>query len=161
MVPDVTKHFRMLAIMPCFPMSPSEDPSLCSHRTIHRNILTTLIRGPQDGIMVPIPQYPLYSAAIGLYNGSMVPYYLQEASGWALSKQELEESYQVLLLSINSRRLLSGCPDLPCRHHAALPIPASQGHGCNAPSACAHQPRKPDGSMLGRAELAASVGVLR
>lgn len=59
-----------------------------------RNILTTLIRGPQDGIMVPIPQYPLYSAAIGLYNGSMVPYYLQEASGWALSKQELEESYQ-------------------------------------------------------------------
>ena len=59
-----------------------------------RNILTSIIRGPHDGVMVPIPQYPLYSAAIGLYNGTMVPYYLQESTGWSLSLEELEKSYQ-------------------------------------------------------------------
>ena len=59
-----------------------------------RNILTSIIRGPHDGVMVPIPQYPLYSAAIGLYNGTMVPYYLEESSGWTLSQEELEKSYK-------------------------------------------------------------------
>ena len=43
---------------------------------IVRTILQAVITGPQDGIMVPIPQYPLYSAAIALCGGEMVPYYL-------------------------------------------------------------------------------------
>ena len=77
-------------------------------------MLTTLIRGPEDGIMVPIPQYPLYSAAIGLYNGSMVPYYLDEANGWAMSRQELEESYQRAVESgINPRALVLINPGNP------------------------------------------------
>ena len=41
-----------------------------------RLVLRALIRGPNDGIMVPIPQYPLYSASIQLFNGSLVGYYL-------------------------------------------------------------------------------------
>ncbi|MDP2790356.1 MAG: aminotransferase class I/II-fold pyridoxal phosphate-dependent enzyme, partial [Rectinemataceae bacterium] len=47
-----------------------------------------------DGIMVPIPQYPLYSASIALYGGVQVGYYLDEASGWSLSRSMLEKSYQ-------------------------------------------------------------------
>jgi aspartate/methionine/tyrosine aminotransferase len=41
-----------------------------------------LISGPQDGVLVPIPQYPLYSAGIQLLGGSLVGYYLHEETGW-------------------------------------------------------------------------------
>ena len=34
--------------------------------------------------MIPIPQYPLYSALISLLNGTPVPYYLDESKGWGL-----------------------------------------------------------------------------
>ncbi len=34
--------------------------------------------------MIPIPQYPLYSALISLLNGTPVPYYLNEEKSWAL-----------------------------------------------------------------------------
>ncbi|MDP1832324.1 MAG: aminotransferase class I/II-fold pyridoxal phosphate-dependent enzyme [Geothrix sp.] len=57
-----------------------------------QTILRLLIGGPQDGIMVPIPQYPLYSATITLYEGRMAPYYLDEANGWKLSRAMLEAS---------------------------------------------------------------------
>ncbi len=56
--------------------------------------LRMLIAGPQDGIMVPIPQYPLYSATITLYGGRMAGYYLDEANGWKLSRVELEKAYE-------------------------------------------------------------------
>ncbi len=55
-----------------------------------QTILRLLLAGPRDGIMVPIPQYPLYSATITLYEGRMVPYYLDEANGWKLSLTMLE-----------------------------------------------------------------------
>ncbi len=57
-----------------------------------QTILRLLISGPQDGIMVPIPQYPLYSATITLYEGRMVPYYLDEKNDWKLNRSLLEES---------------------------------------------------------------------
>lgn len=56
-------------------------------------VLQMLIRGPVDGIMIPIPQYPLYSATIALLGGSQIQYYLDESNGWALSLEELERSY--------------------------------------------------------------------
>lgn len=43
--------------------------------------------------MIPIPQYPLYTAATELYGGSAVPYYLDEEAGWQLDDAELEKSY--------------------------------------------------------------------
>ena len=57
-----------------------------------QTILRLLIAGPQDGIMIPIPQYPLYSATITLYEGRMVPYYLDETQGWKLNRAMLEQS---------------------------------------------------------------------
>ncbi len=54
--------------------------------------LRMLISGPNDGIMIPIPQYPLYSATITLYEGKQVPYYLDEGNDWKLSRTLLEES---------------------------------------------------------------------
>ena len=57
-----------------------------------RMFLNCIIRGPKDGIMVPIPQYPLYSASIALYGGTMVGYYLDEETTWSLNVNELQRS---------------------------------------------------------------------
>lgn len=82
-------------------------------------MMQLLIRSKSDGILCPIPQYPLYSASISLHGGtlvrvfyllnltkkddrkwgtgfittfclvSQVPYYLNEATGWGLEISEL------------------------------------------------------------------------
>ena len=54
-------------------------------------ILNALIRGPRDGILTPIPQYPLYSACIKQYGGQLVPYELDESKGWGMDVAELKE----------------------------------------------------------------------
>nr|ALB24939.1 alanine aminotransferase [Pseudokeronopsis rubra] len=55
-----------------------------------RQVLNMAIRSKEDGIMVPIPQYPLYSALITLQGGTMVPYYLDEPKNWGLDIKDLE-----------------------------------------------------------------------
>ncbi|CAL9193746.1 glutamate--glyoxylate aminotransferase 2-like isoform X1 [Musa acuminata AAA Group] len=55
-------------------------------------ILNTVIRNEKDGILVPVPQYPLYSAAISLFGGSLVPYYLEEEANWGLDINHLRQS---------------------------------------------------------------------
>ena len=53
-----------------------------------------LIADRKDGIMIPIPQYPLYSAAIPKCGGVPVGYFPDEDSDWSLSRSALEESIQ-------------------------------------------------------------------
>jgi aspartate/methionine/tyrosine aminotransferase len=57
-----------------------------------QTILKLLLAGPADGVMIPIPQYPLYSATITLYGGRIVPYYLDEADRWKLNRSKLDDS---------------------------------------------------------------------
>ncbi|XP_031472575.1 uncharacterized protein LOC116244912 [Nymphaea colorata] len=57
-------------------------------------LLSTLIVDKNDAIMIPIPQYPLYTASISLNGGSPAPYFLNESKGWQLDIEELERSYQ-------------------------------------------------------------------
>lgn len=59
-----------------------------------RRILELLITGPNDGIMIPIPQYPLYSATVRRCGGIQVGYYPDEEKDWALTPDILEEAYQ-------------------------------------------------------------------
>jgi aspartate/methionine/tyrosine aminotransferase len=58
-----------------------------------QTVLRLLIGGPKDGILIPIPQYPLYSATIALYGGAPISYQLDEATDWSLSRETLERSY--------------------------------------------------------------------
>ncbi|CAK9192099.1 unnamed protein product [Sphagnum troendelagicum] len=57
-----------------------------------QKVLNLLIRNEKDGIMVPIPKYPLYSAAISLFGGTLVPYYLSEEANWQLDFTDLQKS---------------------------------------------------------------------
>jgi aspartate/methionine/tyrosine aminotransferase len=55
-------------------------------------IIDLLISNENDGIMIPIPQYPLYSAAIRKSGGVQVNYYPDEDSGWIFDRSVLDES---------------------------------------------------------------------
>jgi len=58
-----------------------------------QSVLMALLRSDNDGFMIPIPQYPLYSATLALYGGQQVEYLLDEKQGWQLRQDVLEESY--------------------------------------------------------------------
>ncbi|KAK8795715.1 hypothetical protein WA158_000371 [Blastocystis sp. Blastoise] len=58
-----------------------------------QDILTLLVHDKNDGVLVPIPQYPLYSATISLHGGQMVKYYLEEDKSWGIDMNEIEKSY--------------------------------------------------------------------
>ena len=59
-----------------------------------KGILELLITKKNDGIMIPIPQYPLYSATIRRCGGTQVNYYPNEDNDWALNKEILDVSIQ-------------------------------------------------------------------
>lgn len=56
-------------------------------------LMTNPGEGVRPGVMIPIPQYPLYSASLAEYNMEQVGYYLDEARNWALDAAELERAY--------------------------------------------------------------------
>ncbi|KAJ3408853.1 Glutamate--glyoxylate aminotransferase 2, partial [Chytridiales sp. JEL 0842] len=55
-------------------------------------VLQAIISHNSVGIMIPIPQYPLYTASIDLFNGRAVPYYLDKSQHWGMSLPELERT---------------------------------------------------------------------
>lgn len=54
-------------------------------------LLSIFCRGSQTGVLIPIPQYPLYTASLALNNSHALPYYLDEASGWSTNTKEIEQ----------------------------------------------------------------------
>ena len=55
---------------------------------------TLLTKNDNDGYMIPIPQYPLYSATIELYGAKQINYYLDEENSWQLNENELKQSIE-------------------------------------------------------------------
>lgn len=52
-------------------------------------LIQLLSNGPKTGFLIPIPQYPLYTAAIALNNTVPLPYYLQEEQDWSVDSDEI------------------------------------------------------------------------
>ncbi|KAF7359621.1 Alanine aminotransferase [Mycena venus] len=46
-------------------------------------LINMLITDPTSGILIPIPQYPLYTATLAQHHGRGIPYLLDESSGWS------------------------------------------------------------------------------
>lgn len=56
-------------------------------------ILSCCISSPQHGVMIPIPQYPLYNALVTLKSGKAVGYYMDSAHKyWELSIPEMQKA---------------------------------------------------------------------
>ncbi|XP_026734187.1 alanine aminotransferase 1-like isoform X3 [Trichoplusia ni] len=56
-------------------------------------LLCSSIDGKCPAVMVPIPQYPLYSATLVEYGLGQVGYFLDEDNNWGLDMQELERAH--------------------------------------------------------------------
>ncbi|XP_021189399.3 alanine aminotransferase 1 [Helicoverpa armigera] len=56
-------------------------------------LLCNQVGGKDSGVLIPIPQYPLYSASLAEYGLAQVGYYLNEDANWALDVAELERAY--------------------------------------------------------------------
>jgi alanine transaminase len=55
-------------------------------------LLRCPINGKRPGVMVPIPQYPLYSATIAEFDMEQIGYYLDESKKWGLDIDELQRA---------------------------------------------------------------------
>jgi len=56
------------------------------------NLLISHAPAKQTGIMIPIPQYPLYTATAAEYGLHPIPYYLNEDDKWGLDTPELQRA---------------------------------------------------------------------
>lgn len=75
--------------------------------------LLSTTSGERTGIMIPIPQYPLYSASIVEYNMDQVGYYLDEDHQWGLDVAELERSIKEARKHCNVRAIVIINPGNP------------------------------------------------
>lgn len=57
-------------------------------------VLQGLLANNNDAVMIPIPQYPIYSALIAKLGGRQVGYYLDEKLNWAVSREELDSKLE-------------------------------------------------------------------
>lgn len=74
-----------------FPSDP-ERIYLCSGASNGvTQLLNALSTGPSSGFLIPIPQYPLYSATLTLVNSTAVQYHLDEKKGWATNVEEIRD----------------------------------------------------------------------
>ena len=47
---------------------------------------------PSSGVLIPIPQYPIYSATLDLLGAHKVGYYLDESKGWDFNIPQVEKA---------------------------------------------------------------------
>lgn len=81
-------------------------------------LLVSTVDGKPPGVMIPIPQYPLYSASLAEFNVHQVGYYLDEARDWALDISELERAISEARQCCNVRAIVvinPGNPTGECR----------------------------------------------
>ncbi|KAL3888708.1 hypothetical protein ACJMK2_001071 [Sinanodonta woodiana] len=90
---DVAAYISQRDGQPCC----SNNIFLCTGATEGiRIVLKMLMTGKsgseQAGIMIPVPQYPLYSATLTEFNACPIPYYLDEENNWSLEVDELNRA---------------------------------------------------------------------
>ncbi|KDQ54177.1 hypothetical protein JAAARDRAFT_196915 [Jaapia argillacea MUCL 33604] len=57
-------------------------------------LINLLITPPKSGILIPIPQYPLYTATLAQHRGVPLPYYLDETHEWSTSLDTIEAAIE-------------------------------------------------------------------
>ncbi|KAJ9162375.1 PLP-dependent transferase [Coniochaeta hoffmannii] len=57
-------------------------------------ILHIICADANSGILVPIPQYPLYTASLSVLNAKCVPYHLDESKNWGTDLDTIKASYE-------------------------------------------------------------------
>lgn len=67
-----------------FPADPSQIYLSAGASSGVNTLLNVICAGKTTGVLVPIPQYPLYTATLAVLDAQCVPYYLDESSEWSM-----------------------------------------------------------------------------
>jgi len=84
-----------------------------SIRAVMKLLINKSKDGLNNGVMIPKPQYPLYSASIAEYGLEQLNYYLDEDNGWGLDISELERSVNEARKRCNPRAIVIINPGNP------------------------------------------------
>ncbi|KAK7590833.1 hypothetical protein V9T40_002446 [Parthenolecanium corni] len=76
-------------------------------------LINSVVNGKKPGVMIPIPQYPLYSASVAEYSMVPINYYLDESRNWGLSVSELQRAVSEAREKCNPRILVIINPGNP------------------------------------------------
>jgi len=57
-------------------------------------LLHVICASPNTGVLVPIPQYPLYTASLSVLNAKCVPYILDESQAWGTDVEAIKSAYK-------------------------------------------------------------------
>ena len=57
-------------------------------------ILHIICSKPETGVLIPIPQYPLYTATLSVLDARAVPYYLEEGKAWGTDLSTIRQSLE-------------------------------------------------------------------
>lgn len=107
----------------------------------------------RTGVLIPIPQYPLYSATLAELGAVQVDYYLDEERAWALDVAELRRALHQARDHCRPRALCVINPGNPTGAHRPHPRPASRPHPATPRSARPHR-----GARRGRCAPSADPG---
>jgi aspartate/methionine/tyrosine aminotransferase len=80
-----------------------------------QSLIRAITRNASDTILIPIPQYPLYSASIALYGGTAAGYYLDEKTNWGLDVRACRRRRDTWLCRCTSSSLTIGLSVVLCR----------------------------------------------
>ncbi|KAI0244165.1 alanine transaminase [Massospora cicadina] len=82
-----------------------------------RKRIAEFIESPNVGVMLPVPQYPLYSAACSLYDARSISYSLDEDNDWAPARErERLDLNEARAQGIDVRALVVINPSNPTGH---------------------------------------------
>jgi len=74
-----------------FPADPASIYLTAGASSGVNTLLNTIVSSPDTAILIPVPQYPLYTATLALLNATAVPYYLDESTAWSTNVPHIRE----------------------------------------------------------------------
>lgn len=77
-----------------FPANPQDLFLTAGASSGVNTLLSVICNSPNAGVLVPIPQYPLYTATLSLLNAQCVPYYLDEHRAWGTDINVIKKSIE-------------------------------------------------------------------
>ncbi|PYH45078.1 putative alanine aminotransferase [Aspergillus saccharolyticus JOP 1030-1] len=75
-----------------FPANPQDLYLTAGASSGVSTVLNIICDGPSAGVLVPIPQYPLYTATLSLLDAQCVPYLLDEHKAWGTDVNAIKEN---------------------------------------------------------------------
>ena len=86
----------------------SEDIFLTNGATAGITYLfNALCKGSSDGVLLPVPEYPVYTALATIHGSTLLPYYLdEEDSNWSIDTEEIEQRLEEMALEGTVRPII-------------------------------------------------------